>query len=111
MISGLTVKQRTFSLVLPFRFPLLNKCSHPLLPVLGGKGGLEEPLLKSHPLPQRQLEGSVGGLLADLHRDLGVAGNGVGSLHSFSHKILRRKHLQGYVIISSYEAEDEDKDL
>ena len=36
--SGLTVKQRTFSLVLPFGFPLLNKCSHPLLPVLGGKG-------------------------------------------------------------------------
>merc|ERR1719464_1891303 len=38
---------------------LLHKCSHPLLPVLSGKGGLEEPLLKAHPLPQRQLKGTI----------------------------------------------------
>merc|ERR1719397_1038600 len=89
--------RRIFSLVLPFGFPLLHKCRHSLLPVLGGEGGLEEPLLKAHPLPQRQLKGSVGGLLADLHRDLRVAGDGVGSLHGFSHKILRWENLEAHV--------------
>merc|ERR1719234_2124491 len=88
-----TILGRTFSLVLPFWLPLFHKCSHPLLPVLSGKGGLEEALLKAHPLPQGKLKSSIGGLLADLYCDLGVAGNCVSSLHGFSHKILWWEHL------------------
>ncbi len=57
--------------------------------ILCGKCGMEEPFLSPEPFCERCLISSIGGFFADVHSDLGLAGNAIGRLHRFLQELVR----------------------